>query len=821
MAKNQIMSLADLPVASLLSRLPIDVGFDSLGAVTRFLLGAFNGQEQCLQGFIVNYNPHTHSASVKMSGSFGIWTCVFADEFLSYSFGYSESSPPREGEYVLVQQINQVANAGVIIGRIPYPLRFNKKDLYQDPYHYHRMLYTQLQGTRDLDIPCFMDPLLNPNDDSTHIATHYRPTDVFPGEFARVNQHNCGIKGGMFSTTLLGGGASLRLSALSNLARLTCEHFQRHTMHSSLMEFHNGRYLSSEHNYALYQEERLGGSAPNEQVWTKDAEAPVLGEKQTMRPRMKDLTGFFGNLSAKFCLRPESGAIRVIDDAPVEQGVSRETIDPSGQYRLSAAGMIAIERAGRIPVPVRNCLPTDKGHDIPEDPEKLKLDPFKHKAGDPSYRQLELFDRQAYDLKNQYARVDGLGMEHPDYDVPQEADMHPLDNEYDPEFGKNQTVELKKYDRRRAGLYIGEDGSVIIRDAWGSEIVMLGGNVQISCAGNVMVMPGRTALTIAGDDIVQKAQNSVDIHASAHDVRVSAARNVEVLGGMDDEKSQGGVVIESRGKGTDPWDGDSGGESVHVSGITLRAPRQAVVIDSEKAVLRSRKQTNIVSGDEKIDGSISLAAKAIKERGESIVAVSGSSSLSLLKGSASIVGKSVNALADESLNLSKGSEAPAIMWSKVDNNYAARMIESMDASTKDLAEEKSASGGFGADALEKMAFSFRSSEECGTNGSWTLGAENGTPFRLYEPAWAQALEIYDTLVNAVDKTVFEEGDEWGASMPWPGSEAMERAQYAMLEGKKPENLTEDGFNESRGKVHDKSEIKNVKLKGNYIVRTTS
>lgn len=803
---------------------PVFGNDDPLG-VSSFFNTVYGKKNVFRQGLVIAYHPQAHSAAVLMQEDSSIWSCVFADELLSYSFGFSETHPAREGEFVLVLEVAAFANAGIIIGRIPYHLNFsgNGGDKYNDPDQYHRRSYTwdeENKSTWDRNIPCFVTPMENKDDDSTHVSTHFRPTDVYPGEFAHVNQHNCGIKGGLFSATLLGGGASLRLSALSNLARLTCESYHRISMTGNIREFHNGRYLSSEREIALFQEERLGGTAPYDNVWTEDSKGPSEGKDQTIRPRIKELSGYFGNLSAKFCLRPDlsdTGSMRVLGTTPNEGGVSRETIDPSGQYRFSSSGMIAIERTGRIPVPVRTCRPEDKDHDIESNPETLK--PFEHDDSDPCYRQLELFDRQAYDLKNQYSRVDGLGDEYnADYYTPQEDEMNPLEDQYDPKFTKSETVKLAKYDKRRAGTYIGEDGSIIIRDAWGSEIVMLGGNVSISCAGNVMLLPGKTALTIAGDDIVQKAQNSVDIHASEHDVRLSAARNMEILGGGDESQYSGGVIIESRGKGVSPWDGKDKGEQARVSGITLRTKSQGVVIDGQKVVVRSRKVTKIVSGDKSIDGRVDIGAKTFRARTKTAYIASEGAAMAVNRNSFSAIARSIGIYASSGLTLTKGAKTPIPMkWEDIGNiaeEYLPKFIEA----TKDLADEKQASEGFSADALEKMVFGFRTSQECGTDKPWSIGG-SGDKFRMYEPAWIQVMKIYETLKNGgVDSKAYEEKPEWDNGKPFPGKEADDSAEYAQLAGLQPKNLTSDGFNASRKTVKERSQISPVKLKGGYLVR---
>ena len=479
--------------------------------------------------------------------------------------------------------------------------------------------------------------------------------------------------------------------------------------------------------------------------------------------------------------------------------------------------MIAIERTGRIPVPVRKCYPTDKGHDISKDPAFLR--PFKHKEGDPGLRQLELYDRQAYDLKNQYSRVDGRGTDEQDYDVPQEDELKPLEDQYDKKFfgdDGNETVKLKKFDKRRAGVYIGEDGSVIVRDAWGSEIVMLGGNIQLSCAGNVMILPGKTQLTIAGDDIVQKAQNSIDIHASEHDVRLSAARNMEILGGGDESKHSGGVIIESRGKEMSAWDGEGKGESAQVSGITLRTKSQGVVVDAPKVNIRSRKETRIISGDKKVNGRVLIGANEVKSRARSTTLASGSAAVSITGSSINQAAKSIGIYSESSANITKGSKTLVPMeWHDIGQNIAATMIPQYELSSKDLEEEKDASGGFDRESLEKMKFGFRTSEECGTNKPWTIG---GKEFMMFEPAWAQVMKVFETLkLNGVGATTYKEEADWDNGFPFPGDKGV--GKYAKLSGKSPVNLTEEGFNKSRKEVKAESEIDDsTSLADGYLVR---
>lgn len=806
-------------------KLPIRGYNDPLGVGCYFNEILKGKSPQLYYGQIIIYNPQSKTASVRLANE--TLNCMFSDDNTSQSFGYSFDTPPREGDFVLVYPYSGLPNRGIVVGRIPYQWNTKNGDLFNDPEKYHRRSFVcDLDNTDAKHVQGYALPLVNKDDPTTQIFTQFRPTDINQGEMGFLNQHNCGFKGGFFSAALHGGGAILRLSALTNAIRASCEHYMRFSMASTLHEFHNGRYLSTERNTSLYQEERLGWYKPDSgsmqsEVWSYDSEKPNAGLRQTSRPRIKELSGFFGHLYSRFCLRPDPDdtELRKIDEeaTPKEAGVSRETIDPSGQYRLSAAGMIAIERTGRIPVPVRIALPTDKDHDIKGKPEILRR--FEHDKSRPGNRRLELYDRQAYDLKTQYARVDGNGLDKPDYYVPQEDELKPLKDRYDERFFGNETVELEKYDKRRAGIYIGEDGSVIIRDAWGSEVSMVGGNVTVSCAENVIVEPGKSALTIAGDDIVQKAQNSVDIHASEHDIRLSAARNAEIIGGADGDLYQGGVVIESKSRKSSPWDGKDKGESAELNGITFKANGQNIVTDCKGLKLISTSSTVIASGSEdSADGSVYMSGKNIALFGESSIRqVSKGYISSSAEKSNTVVGKSATFAGSSSATFLNGPRYPIpLKWQDAPN--AAEDVISRMSRLADIMDDMGrVTSGYGRKALDKMVFGFRTSEECRTLSAWETGVSD--MFYLYEPAWLQVKDKFETLIDGnVESKVYEENGLWDNGRPFPGKEADESAKYFQLDGLAPENITDDGFNRSREDVDGQSKIVSHPLKNAYMVR---
>jgi hypothetical protein len=505
-----------------------------------------------------------------------------------------------------------------------------------------------------------------------------------------------------------------------------------------------------------------------------------------------------------------------MDDNPKDPGVKRESTDPSGQYRLAATGMLGFERIGRIPVPYRILYPWLKEA---EEPKAKKLEEFKHEESKPFYRQLELADRVAYDLKNSYFRLDESKEE---FYVPEEQDLEgKLKDIYDPGFTESKTVKLEKYDKRRSGMWQGEDGSIIIRDAWGSEIVMIGGNIQLACAGNVEILPGKSALTLAGDDIIHKAQNSVDIESADKDVRLNGFKNVQIMAGCNDEHP-GGITLEAKGRAY-PWDGKTpeGGEDVQSVGILLKSHDGAVVTDAYNTIIRSGGQLSLLAGEEKIDGGegfISIAADIVDIYGKSITETTEKSTL-LLDSTVILTGETVIAAAETSTAIMQGKEfLVPLAWVPGKKNIAQEINSGLQGKISAMKNDEFVSEGYTPERLEKMIFKFRSSQQCDTLKSWEIdGPED---FTLYEPFWVQVKPKFETLKKIQHKDFDDHIDEWDddTKNPWPGTEALAKAKYAELEKMTPINMDDDGFNKPRKEVKDKSPVIELPLFPTYQIR---
>lgn len=792
---------------------------DSYG-VYRQLIKARRSDEFVVKiGTVVQYNAGLYSALVSCDER--VYVCSVSNLNVTPGFGYSDITLIRDGDRVFfAADTTPGSRNGVILGKKPVLVSVDGAHTVRkssDTKLERRTHFFSSECYRKLS-PAYKITMEEKDDMSTRRYMNNRPTDMLPGETGSLNQHHSGFTGGMFSATMHGGGAHIRMFALENKIRIVAENIAKYTFTGNDNIWHNRRYLSNERLVCMYQEERLGVFAKNVPPFKQDEYdngyfTKNLVKKQTARHRFLEQEGYYAGMATRYCLRPDpepKGDARTFGETAKDFGVTRESIDPSGQYRLATTGMLSSERIGRIPVPVRIDHPWKK--EVPE-PPATELTPFRHSEGEPYYRQLELADRVAYDLKNSYARVDEAPRE---FYVPQEQDLEDkVMDKYDPGFTNSETVKLAKYDKRRSGIFQGEDGSVIIRDAWGSEIVMIGGNIQLSCAGNIEIMPGRTALTIAGDDIVQKAQNSVDIEASEHDFRVSAYRNVQIVGGASTEQG-GGILLEAKGEaGPYNMDAQDGGESTLTRGIVLKSRDGTVVTEAKNTVIRGYDNISVMSGETAPEGNILISGRGVYTYGESVISTTEDAAC-LVSNSGILVGDSAM-IAGAGAAVFKGTEVMVpLMWADVGVDAHDVVLEALTDLTEFLKNEKKVTLGYSYDKLEHMHFKFRSSRECRTTEPWEL---QGKKFALYEPFWIQVSPVYETL-HLKSEAYEDHPDDWAQNMgkPWPGTEARSKGKYITLKDPYPQNLDKDGLNVSRKEVNDNTPIIELPIFPNYLIR---
>lgn len=139
------------------------------------------------------------------------------------------------------------------------------------------------------------------------------------------------------------------------------------------------------------------------------------------------------------------------------------------------------------------------------------------------------------------------------------------------------------YYPNEAGFAILDDGGLVIFDGFGGEIKMTGGNISISCPGDVFLKPGRNLMSWAGHDMTLRAKNSVDVTATDHDVRIKAENHCHLTAGNSGE---GSLLLECRAEGA-TYDFSKQGEDLTASGIILKAKSSEIVGLAHNIYLRT------------------------------------------------------------------------------------------------------------------------------------------------------------------------------------------------------------------------------------------
>ena len=130
-----------------------------------------------------------------------------------------------------------------------------------------------------------------------------------------------------------------------------------------------------------------------------------------------------------------------------------------------------------------------------------------------------------------------------------------------------------RYYCSRSFIDILPDGTIAVEDGYGSGIYLSQGNIRITCPGDIVFQPGRSFVSMAGDDTVLRTGSSVDITAALGDVRLKAERNLHMLAGNGEI---GGVLIEAKSKAISrPTDWLTGklGEDAITAGIMFKTDR--------------------------------------------------------------------------------------------------------------------------------------------------------------------------------------------------------------------------------------------------------
>lgn len=138
----------------------------------------------------------------------------------------------------------------------------------------------------------------------------------------------------------------------------------------------------------------------------------------------------------------------------------------------------------------------------------------------------------------------------------------------------------RKIYRSRSGIYLADDGSILIKDGYGSSITMGRGNITVSPAKDLVLQVGQDMVGIIGGEVNQVSMRGVTISSEQGGLSLNSSGPMNIRS----TDSSSGILIESLSAKTDK---DELGKPV---GVVLRANNGVVTTIAKNIESRSNSE---------------------------------------------------------------------------------------------------------------------------------------------------------------------------------------------------------------------------------------
>lgn len=801
-------------------------------------------------GRVLRSGVGTYDLLVDIAGR-GPTACLMASASNGAPFGVADVDLPIDGSYVLVVTGADTSDIGYVVGVVDTP---GAEDDPEDLKTLPQLVTSFEKGSPGVTTERIYSESISGNKVNGIDVGTGKLGDVFPGEFVRLNEFGVGVDCDTLSARVRGGSAQVSASFVDNAVEIVSRNFRQYSGGGNTSLVVDNGLVTRESSFSPYFGERRGGAgkkAPKKPLKKEDTgggdgpgsnETEEDGSRPVGKFRLRTYEGYIGGAFSSFLSKPDkctedvSDASKLrttADTEPKDVGLMQLNINDNGRLMYRSAGGVVLERTDFIPVPERI---REQG-----DPDGMKSEDVKYEDtlafeipedGDgnksPHYAILALADKQAYEYRQTYERFlelikdsdssdsegsgeggeDGSGS---NFYLRNEEDLFDDDSPVTDDAGipdrKVAPDELEYNVGRRSSLLMPPDGSVILRDAWGSEIIMSGGNITINTPGNIIMAPGRSSICMAGDDVVVKARSSIDVISTERDITVNGNRAVKIIGGSDQAPDAGGVLIESFSKDStvkvsddDDGENDGGiegedfdGENAVFTGIILKAAESHITAMGKKAVFGAASELRIATGkgsEDEREGRVVVSTSQFGVAAKDGMTLSSEEGgLIVTGGNIVLAGTSAAIAAQDGVMFATKTQVGMPVWLDFKFDMASSYVSFMESYCKQQQRDSLNEPLPLHDYVEETLFTYRTSEQCNTLKGLELTdpAEN---FTLYQPFWTIMADLEIGTLEKTKTTTWEE-HTIGGDYPWPGTDAMSKGKYAKLDredGEPPKNL---------------------------------
>lgn len=741
-------------------------------------------------GYVTRSDAGLYDVLVDCGGGASI-PCMVGVGSCDYIFGTVDCYIPAEGSKVMVYK-GARSSSGVILAVLPAANTLpavgkNKKR----PHSFTGMLDIEPSASACTEA-VYSTIWFNPKDMSKLNTAAGRPIDLFPGNKAMLNEQGVGLAVlNLLATLKATDRARIDVSLVDDLVRMISGYYQHINSQGEHRIYNDGGFVTDEVYGTSYQCERSGFTDYNKPIFEVVKEKAFLNKSTSSkfkmikanavaRKRFQIFLGYLGDVLNMFVANPDPKQDPMIspDDSTKinDQGLMQLHVDGSGRLLARSISGFLFQRADKIAIPQRKREPWDPEGDKMEDSDPVtekKEAEFNKEF--PYGRSLQLRDAAAWYNRQAVRRLDD---QKKDIYLPEEKDLETPQDEYDKQ-GKAKS-DFSKNVNKQNFLDIGSDGSLTLRDAWGSCITLRGGCIDITCAGDITLRSGKNVVTLAGHDAVIKARKSVDVTATDNDLRLKAEGNLQMVcegrNGVG-----GGILIESCSR-SDNANFAGKGEQARGSGIVLKAESSRVFATGRVVHLASDRNILLDGFNDAgvTTGSLLVGMRSVGISARAVIdlCVGDKTGLVLGKRSAAILAPSIALESENSVNILKGSQAwiPLMLadltYSPYDQTQPAiaQLNDRIQNSTQWVEP-------YTPDIRMTVQFTYRSSSEYGTTKASEV--DGAVDFYTYQAPWAYMANKQDPLIQVVI-------DKWeefpiADTYPWPGADVYNSDAYVQLQ----------------------------------------
>lgn len=718
-------------------------------------------------GIVVQSHAGAYDAQVRIGRKNPI-PCVQLSGLNGYTsaFGQTESSLLQEGTPVLVYRPGAFSDFGIIIA--PLPAFYGGK------------------SDKEKSIASMLDPEPSaasftelsyrfPMQDNAYTglisANAGRAVDIFPGDKASFSEFGVGMALLQLAVVLRSSArAKLEMFCLDDLVRMVSGQYQHFSGMGEEHIYNDYGYVTHERFGSMHQCEVNGMPKFDDPISVKGKadlktgkECDWKAKESGMIPhrRFHSFMGHMGGLYQFFLVAPDDGKAPNTYGAANDKGLAHIALDDGGRIMVRSVSDIRLERVDMIALPRKNKEPWDpEGEKLEDGYEPEKKLPFKwgddrkHKPGSHPLQERDYF---AWARRLTYLRFWELSdlNDKKDWILKEEAEAPRPVDKYDVVLENEEAY--TKWEDRSSSFALRQDGGITMRNSSGAEISLCGPDIVLACPGDIQLRAGKQIVALAQDDLVLKARNSVDISATAKDVRIKAQNNLQQYSGKHMLFEVGEVKPDDK-----TIMGQAGGKSSSEAadfpkGIVMRAKDQRIVMWAKELQL-SFTTRMIIEGAKAAASKLYIAVKdflSISKR--AILAAHGDSGTPagiIAQGSTcAVFGEGAHLIGKSGANVIRNGEVGVFMdWVPVNSDPYQQISDQTGSLKATLLDTDDWLGMFSSENRELVGFAFRTDADYDTESR-----------ELYEAHWA-----FSARKRAKAPEPWKETKLRNTS-PWPGA----------------------------------------------------